>query len=287
MYQLASPHPDLQTYISHYWRVKALPDQPLALSVDAYADARADLIFNFGAPYTRQVLGQKSKGALDYRHSNFDAQRTEPIQIVQSGAVAVVGVRFQTGGVAPFVKQSLEPFTNHTPAPARLWGPAVLQLEAALKACLDDLQGCQRLLDQFFLQQLALTPEVERFWQLKTQLEQAETGMSINSFCQQQGLSQRSLARLFANHLGISPKRFARILRFQKALQLLMLPELQSLVAVAQACAYFDQSHLVRDFKSFAGGLPHQYKGYFPEHVPRDFAPNLVQFVQDKPATQG
>jgi AraC-like DNA-binding protein len=56
------------------------------------------------------------------------------------------------------------------------------------------------------------------------------------------------------------------------------------LAELASVCGYFDQSHFVRDFKRFSGGVPKGYKGDYPETAPHDFAPNLVQFLQDTSA---
>jgi transcriptional regulator GlxA family with amidase domain len=66
-------------------------------------------------------------------------------------------------------------------------------------------------------------------------------------------LSPRELQRGFRRHVGISPKRLARILRFQEALRL---SGLVPWVEVALRCGYFDQAHLVRDFRELAGETP-------------------------------
>jgi AraC-like DNA-binding protein len=54
-----------------------------------------------------------------------------------------------------------------------------------------------------------------------------------------------------------------------------------SLGAVASLHGYFDQAHFVREFRRFSGGVPRGYRGYYPPEAPRDFAPNVVAFVQD------
>ena len=97
--------------------------------MDVFVDARADLVFNFGAPYTREALGV----ARRVRRSNLDAQRLHPIRITQRGAVEVCGVRFRLGGLGPFVRTPLTAWTDQTPAPADVLGPEATALETALR----------------------------------------------------------------------------------------------------------------------------------------------------------
>jgi AraC-like DNA-binding protein len=55
VYQLRRPDPNLTRFLEHYWFVTS-DEGPVDLRVDVFVDARADLIFNFGAPYTRRVI---------------------------------------------------------------------------------------------------------------------------------------------------------------------------------------------------------------------------------------
>jgi transcriptional regulator GlxA family with amidase domain len=73
------------------------------------------------------------------------------------------------------------------------------------------------------------------------------------------GTSVRTLERAFDETVGVSPKTLARIVRFRRALVLLDAPRRASFAAIALDCGYADQSHLVRDFRDFAGGPPTAY----------------------------
>ena len=74
MYRLAVPHADLLPFVEHYWAVSVTPgevvDLSVDLSVDVYVDARADLIFNFGDPYLRGIVGRRP---VKHADSNLDA----------------------------------------------------------------------------------------------------------------------------------------------------------------------------------------------------------------------
>ena len=104
------------------------------IAVDVYVDLRVDLVFNFGVPYIRQVVGL-SEGdhvqKIDY--SNIDAQRSQPIRIKQKGKVQVCGVRFHTGGLGAFASGSLNSITNQLELPSKVFGESAVALERDIR----------------------------------------------------------------------------------------------------------------------------------------------------------
>ena len=73
------------------------------------------------------------------------------------------------------------------------------------------------------------------------------------------GISNRYLERLFQKKLGISPKLFSSVIRFQQVFKFFEIPGPISLTGIAYRTGYYDQSHFNREFKRFAGISPHQY----------------------------
>ena len=69
------------------------------------------------------------------------------------------------------------------------------------------------------------------------------------------GLSARQFERRFTAAVGVTPKLFCRIQRFQRVFQAMQDPN-ASWVDAALACGYYDQAHLVRDFREFSGETP-------------------------------
>lgn len=276
MYALRPPAPALQRFVEHYWSVTPA-DGPVDLRVDVFVDARADLIFNFGAPYLREIIGGP---ASEHRTSNLDAQRLVPIRITQRGMVRTLGVRFRLGGLGPFVRAPLRAWTGATPAPAEVFGETVLACEHALSTS-DDLDAQARVLDRFLLDRLAPDGAHEAFVRALAELESSDGNASVESVAAGIGVSTRQLDRLFARHLGIAPKTVARVLRFQRTLRALMRDPKVALADVAAEAGYFDQAHFIKDFKRMTGGVPRGYRGYYPPAGPADFAPNVVVFLQD------
>lgn len=80
-------------------------------------------------------------------------------------------------------------------------------------------------------------------------------------------LSERSFERKFKEYIGVSPKLFSRICRFQASLQQLRDKDFSKLSDIAFENDYSDQSHFIRAFKEFAGFSPFQYKQAEPEVI--------------------
>jgi AraC-like DNA-binding protein len=277
MYELRAPHPELAPFVEHYWFVTA-EGGPVDLRVDVFVDARADLVLNFGVPYTRQVIGGDP---VEHVGSNLDAQRLRPIRIVQRGLVRIAGVRFRLGGLAPFARVPLRPFTDETPPPAAVLGEDADALESAVRAE-SDASVRAELFDRFFRSRLVLDAAHARFARALDHLVRSDGNASIEDLAQVAGVTGRQVDRLFARRLGIAPKTVGRVLRFQRALRTLMRDPGRALAEIAADAGYFDQAHFVKDFRRMTGGVPRGYRGYYPPDVPTDFAPNLVVFLQDR-----
>lgn len=278
MYRLTTPHSTLQPYIEHYWHVQASLTRPLELTVDVFVDLRPDLVVNLGAPYHRTRLG----GArVELDHSNLDAQRLYPIRIEQRGAAVVTGVRFRTGGLMPFVSHPLKEWTDRVVRLDEAFGVGAHALETTLRDAEDSLDRQREALDDFLLRRLQRTEATELAFRLKS-AQEAEGGLlRIEALADLGATTLRTVNRLFRRYIGVGPKAFASVTRFQRALDRIKTDPGVSIGTVAAECGYADHSHFVRQFKRFAGAVPSRQLGYFPPGAPTDFSPNLVRFVQD------
>ncbi len=283
MYVLRQPDEQLRPFIEHFWFVIDSAGEDVDLEVEVFVDARADLIFNFGAPYRREVIGGPVAEIAD---SNLDAQRLVPIRITQRGTVRVLGVRFQLGGVAPFSRAHLADLSGTTAPVTSVFGTEAVRLEAELDEE-RDLDAAAALLDRFFLGRLASFGPNRAFEQALAVLRETDGQASLADVVDAAGVSVRHVQRLFLQRLGFPPRTVARVLRFQAALNGLMTEPATTLGELAAQAGYFDQAHFIRDFRAFTGGVPRGYLGYYPPEGPSDFAPNVVVFIQDQPGHDG
>ena len=80
--------------------------------------------------------------------------------------------------------------------------------------------------------------------------------VNVDDIAQQSCVSVRQLERQFQQRIGISPKFFVRLTRFSKAWVMKENNPHLKWTTIAYECGYFDQMHLIRDFKEFAGVTP-------------------------------
>lgn len=71
------------------------------------------------------------------------------------------------------------------------------------------------------------------------------------------GISDRYVQKLFLNYVGIPPKSFFSVNRFNRSLQLVRSAKL-SLTDIAYECGYYDQAHFIKEFRSYTGLAPSQ-----------------------------
>jgi AraC-like DNA-binding protein len=82
---------------------------------------------------------------------------------------------------------------------------------------------------------------------------------NVNLFLKENSISERQLERIFKVNVGITPKQFLRIMRFEKSLAVLKNNK-KSLGDLAFIMEYFDESHFIREFKEFTGITPNKFR---------------------------
>jgi AraC-like DNA-binding protein len=102
-------------------------------------------------------------------------------------------------------------------------------------------------------------------------LHQLATATSVHDVVRESGYSHRRFIELFVHAVGLTPKVYSRVRRFQRALLQARVPASESWAGVAAAAGYSDQSHFNREFRECVGITPTQYRSIAPRfvhHVP-------------------
>ena len=179
-----------------------------------------------------------------------------------------VGAMLRPGAARPLFGVSAGDLSGrHTPL-EELWGSAAL----AIRERLLDLHTPEHQLDYFERLLLERLPRVRGVHPaIASALAHLSEGSELRSIVADSGYSHRHFIALFQNAVGLTPKRYARVLRFRDVIARLAEEPGRPLVDVALAAGYADQPHFNRDFREMAGISPMEYRRLlppFPHHVP-------------------
>ncbi len=90
-------------------------------------------------------------------------------------------------------------------------------------------------------------------------LAESHGAARIEDLCRSLGVSRKHLGSLFQAHVGLTPKAYARVFRFRRAVDLVQQGRRLDWARVAVACGYYDQAHFNREFREFAGMSPGEF----------------------------
>lgn len=172
---------------------------------------------------------------------------------------AILGVHFKAGGAFPFLGVEASELNNAHANLLDLWGRSGLELRERLCTASTPKERF-RIMDATLRSRL----QNHTSGQLPIRIAHKMIAMigkraSVRDASQELGFSQRRFIQIFNSFVGLNPKVFYRILRFQQARVLAESPRIPNWAELAVSCGYFDQSHLIKDFKDFSGSTPRIY----------------------------
>ena len=218
------------------------------------------LIINFGAPFrfvdpARPVDGPRMLGT-------FAAGMYDSYVIVESrGDSCCIQVNFTPIGARLFFQLPLSELSNRSLGLDELYGDQSWRVVEALAEA-GDWDWRFDLLDALIAKRIARarSPRREIQWAWR-KLQETNGKLEIGDLAEELGWSHKHLIAQFRDQLGTPPKRLGRVLRFQRAIERIGACEAPRWVELAFDCGYFDQSHMIREFREFAGCTPEEYVG--------------------------
>jgi AraC-like DNA-binding protein len=193
---------------------------------------------------------------------------SENFIIRETRKISVMGVHFRPGGGTVFFNLPAGELHNEIVSLDELWKSRA----AELRDCLVQEPTSEKrfwLLEQFLMQMLR-SPEYHPAVGFALQQFRQSPNLNIRAITEQTGFSSRYFNQLFRDRVGVTPKLFCRIQRFQKVLEMLPVKAPVNWMDVAFTCGYFDQAHFIHDFRVFADCTPTEYltqRGFHPCHI--------------------
>lgn len=251
-YQEYPPPPALRPYVTCLWTAMAEPGE---------------------GPHVHRVLPDNGIDILwqDQAPAGFAVgMMTAAVDVVTRVPVQTVAVRFKPGGAVAFFNRPLHDLRDlHVDLPD-LWGggqatgllaEALWGRSGTVQEQLDILGQC--LVERFQAQaNVDCSPTTRRAAALVEQalirIDGSHGQIRVETLAESLGVSRQHLASLFRARVGLSAKVFARICRFQRAAEGIKnapKPDVDW-ATLALEFGYFDQSHLVHEFREFSGNSP-------------------------------
>lgn len=234
------PSPPLQAFVDYFWLVQwDMGDRPPEIQ-RVLPFPNAHLVFDQGQTAIHGIV----RGAFD--------------RTVQ-GAGRVLGVRFKPGGLRPFIDRPLSRLADRTMPLDDVLKIATREAELRVLS-LDSAEAMVAAAEAMLIAVLPPPDPRAHLAEQAVKAAAAEHGpISVSTLCEQVGLDERSLQRLFSNYVGVSPKWVIQRFRLQEAAWQLARPEPVEISALAHRLGFFDQAHFTRNFTKLVGRSPFEY----------------------------
>jgi AraC-like DNA-binding protein len=261
------PAPPLSRFVELLWYYEHPPR--LHQKERLMPDGCIGLIVNLEENVTRVYDADDMNKMRKLNGCSVSGPHTKCFVIDTDEQTCVIGVSFRPAGAFPFLKLPSDELQNQHVELEDLWGGLARELrERALAA--KSPEAKVRVVELALLERAAgmfdgqpvVEYAVENFL-----LRPATT--RITEVADKTGFSSRRFIELFKQHVGMTPKLFCRVRRFQKVLRRITSGRPVNWSGTALECGYFDQAHFIHDFRAFSGINPSKYLADykdFPRH---------------------
>lgn len=251
------PIPSLAPYIDYLWIIEATAASAVNHRARMPADSRATLLLNFTGE-SRMIARD---GATHHIGTNATllGMHGQSYTLEHAGDTYLIAAQFRPGGFAPFVRYGVGELAEQTTPLDLLWGSAGKQLCEQIYETSAVTEKLRRYQDTL-LKHLDDVPHQPRIQYALQQIDQNQSNASVEWLAAQVNLSQKHFERLFERAVGMMPKRYIRLARFQRLVSWLRrCGSPLNWTDLAVKFGYYDHSHLAKDFQAFAGTTPSEF----------------------------
>ncbi len=257
------PHPLLQIFVDHY--ILSTSEGKIITLYNTWpASNETSLVF--------YMANQPIHSSGAFLHSALQ-DRCGCIIGLQSGCKVIVSfkgvyytflIQFKANGFGKLFRLPAAEFVNKLYHLNEVFGNEAGRLNEALQNA-DGIQQMADLTDAFLLRFLVRQKRSENFHDgitfVANELFSNSRLLSIEQYAAKAAMSVRNFGRRFTEQTGVSPKFYCRLLRFNNAITEKLKHPQQNWTSVAYECGYYDQMHLIKDFKEFANASPSDFFG--------------------------
>lgn len=197
----------------------------------------------------------------------FSGIRNNYITIPSGKESEMFIINFHRGKAYPFVQMPLHELTDCVVDGDLVLSHEIMDLREMIQDAPHIVQKFHKT-EKFLLKKFASRLIVNPFIDYAVnKIVQSPNQLSIEQIANKVGYSQKHLIQLFKEKVGLPPKGFLKIMRFQKAMQDISTMPVPDWKDIAFESGYYDQAHFINDFKAFSGFTPNQYLSKQSEYL--------------------
>jgi AraC-like DNA-binding protein len=260
-YQEISPSERLKPYVKCYYLYAS---SSAASFVDTvFPSGYTEIIFNLGSGKWQTYAADQFVTTPEIE---LWGQIIKPLTVRSIGKNTMLGIRFFSHAMSCFIEENIDSLNNQVVDFKDLSWNVVAPVHSKL---LETTALDKRIMfvEEFLLNRLSLCKKkhdkVAVVNNIMHELKQEDFFDNIENVASRYGFTSRYLQKLFLQYTGLTPKLYTKINRFQNSLRLVTQNN-TTLTSIAYDCGYFDQSHFIREFKSFTGLTPSGYTSAGP-----------------------
>lgn len=219
-----------------------------------FPNGRVEVLLNFAAPY--RLDG--GAGAEHCRVAWLGGLQEGPLVVEQPDRQDVVGVRLRPAGAYGLLRRPMRDVTGLSVDLADLIGPEAGEL-AERAAVPGSVAHRFAVVSEWLSRGLARTRGMDEAvaWAV-ARIDGSGGAVPVGELRARTGLSKARLAAVFREQVGLTPKRYARVVRLHRTLGVLQAGAM-TLTEAALSCHYYDQAHMNAEFRALAGVTPRAF----------------------------
>jgi AraC-like DNA-binding protein len=258
-----APGRELESFIECYWVIESENKIPFAKKI--IPDGFPEIVFHYKDPYRIN-----NKGHWETQPASlFAGQIRKHFFLENTGASGVFGIKFKPAAITHLLNISMQDFTDKVVGISELKNNCLDNLEKEMLKGTDTETRVQIAEKEMQAWVKNITTPNEIINNAIKQILERQGNIPVTEMRKNLFVSERVLQRLFLKYIGLSPKIYARIIRFNFIFQLIENGE-TTWADLAYDSGYFDQSHLIKNFKSFTGEEPSGYS-FIEENIANFF----------------
>ena len=251
-------HPLLRKYISHIAYNNFLADD--CKSVRIIPDGMTELVINIGKPYIRTT--PEGKERVSVKGSHYTGIKSSYCFIEPNLNMNKLSIRFRPGGISFFTKSGVNDFSDRVVEAREIFGSEIQKLEKEIEYFTDEKELVKKA-ESFLIKNLNTHAHASEILELVRAIYRNPSAIKIENI-KGNFSNYKQLERRFLKYLGLLPKHFMNIVKFNYSTKMKSDNPHLPLTTIAYLSGYSDQSHFIRNFKRLSGQTPKKYYPDFP-----------------------